>query len=354
MAGTARNAETGSLVSLRLFLVFPLPSAAAFKNFLPRALPRAIMSAMLQPKTGTVPRALRLVTVLFKTLFFALLILFISSLPLVIRQSEGRLVLRPAYFLMALDFLEGLAGGRTLNFAAGDFRWHVLRELPAYFLLSLFYMLASCFCGLLVGLPLGVARYRRRFAWSQRALFLLNSFPDFFLIMVLQLAVASLTQLTGIRLASIAMVNRPPLLLPIIALSLYPALYLMRIMATATHEISCQNYILCARARGFSRRHIFLREILPGLIPVLENDLSKLTLMILSNLFIAEQLFLLQGITRIMFLHGFTQRTVYGSGGYQYALTVSGLLYVFLLFLITRALLGLVVRLLRRMITRDR
>jgi peptide/nickel transport system permease protein len=309
---------------------------------------------MSDSNSGVVPRLLRLAAFLVKILLFALLILFISSLPLVIRQSEGRLVLRPAYFLMALDFLEGLPDGRTLTFAAGDFRWHVLKELPAYFLLSLFYLLTSSSCGLLVGLPLGVARYRRRFAWSQRAFFLLNSLPDFFLIMALQLSVATLTQLTGLRLASIAMVNRPPLLLPIIALSLYPALYLMRTMATATHEISCQNYILCARARGFTRRHIFLREILPGLVPVLENDLSKLALMILSNLFIAEQLFLLQGITRIMFLHGFTQRTVYGSGGYQYALTVSGLLYVFLLFLITRAFLGLVVRLLKRMIARDR
>ncbi len=78
---------------------------------------------MLQPKSGAVPRALRLVAVLFKTLFFALLILFISSLPLVIRQSEGRLVLRPVYLLMALDFLEGLPDGRSLSFAAGDFHW---------------------------------------------------------------------------------------------------------------------------------------------------------------------------------------------------------------------------------------
>jgi len=309
---------------------------------------------MPPPNPGLFPRLLRMFPALAKGLFFLLLILFITSLPLVIRQSEGRLVLRPGYFLLALDFLEGLADGRSLTFSAGDFRWHALRDLPAYFLLSLFYLLLSCCCGLLIGLPLGIARYRRRHSWGQRALFLLNSFPDFFLIMVLQLTVASLTQLTGIRIASIAMVSRPPLLLPGIALSFYPALYLMRTMAAATHEISCQGYILCALARGFSRRHIFVREILPGLVPVLENDLSKLTLMILSNLFIAEQLFMLQGITRIIFLHGFTQRTIYGSGGYQYGLIVCGLVYVFLLYLITRFALGLLVGLAKRIIIRDR
>jgi peptide/nickel transport system permease protein len=295
-----------------------------------------------------------LLSALAKGLLFLLLILLISSLPLVVRQSEGRLVLRPAYFLMALDYLEGLASGRSLAFNAGSFRWHALQDLPAYFLLSLCYLLASCFCGLLIGLPVGIARYRRRHSWDQRALFLLNTFPDFFLILVLQLAVATVTRLTGIRIASIAMVHRPPVLLPLIALSLYPALYLMRTMAAATHEISCQDYILCAQARGFSRRHIFLREILPGLVPVLENDLSKLTLMILANLFIAEQLFLLQGITRLMFMHGFTRRTVYGSGGYQYALIVNSMVYVFLLFLITRFALSLSVRLGKRIVTRDR
>jgi peptide/nickel transport system permease protein len=111
--------------------------------------------------------------------------------------------------------------------------------------------------------------------------------------------------------------------------------------------MACQDYILYAKARGFGRRHIFFKEIMPGLIQVLEGDLTKVTLIVLSNLFIAERLFILSGITTFLFHYGFQKPNIFG-GGYQFNIVVNCLIYLFLLFFIVRTGLKLLLLLIRK------
>ena len=273
-------------------------------------------------------------------------ILLLAALPLVIQQSEGKISIRFLYFLLGYDYLKGIFDGSAFLFSTGRFTYSIWEQIPQYFFNTLFYVATSSILGILIGFPIGILRYKKRFSKSQKFLFFLNTIPDFFLIMILQISVVSLTQYTGIRLASIAMVTRLPLLLPIFVMSFYPALYLIRQISHATYEVTSQDYILFARSQGHSRFKIFIKQVIPALLHTLSADIAKVTLLVLSNVFIAEQLFRIMGITRMMFLWGFRQPNPFGGGGYQYAFVVNCLLFILVLYLIVSNFLQLSVRLL--------
>jgi peptide/nickel transport system permease protein len=280
----------------------------------------------------------------------ALVVLVLATLPLVFQEREGRVQILGGYLVLVGAYLRGLATGVSTHFFVGDQYWQAFEDLPRYFITSLAYAAAATTAGLVIGVPAGMAGYRRIYTLPRRLLAFLGTIPDFFLIMVLQLLVVTITQATGVRLAYITMAtsSQIPVTLPLIAMSLYPAIYLIRSISSKTLEVSSQEYILFAKARGLSRWAIFRGHILPGIIPQLEADAGKITTMVMANLFIAEQLFLLKGITRIMFYYGFQVRTPYGQGGYQFFLVANCLLALVVLYFILRAFLGFLISLARR------
>lgn len=273
-------------------------------------------------------------------------ILLLAALPLVLQQSEGKISIRFLYFLLGYDYLKGLFDGSAFLFSTGRFINSIWDHLPRYFFNTLFYVTISSILGILIGFPIGMLRYKKRFSKSQKFLFFLNTIPDFFLIIILQISVVYITQFSGVRLASIAMVTRLPLLLPIFAMSFYPALYLIKQISNATYVITSQDYILFSLSQGHSRLNIFIKQVMPALLHELSADVTKVTLLVLSNVFIAEQLFRIMGITRMMFLWGFRQPNPFGGGGYQYAFVVNCLLFILVLYLIVSNFLKLIIRLL--------
>jgi len=285
-------------------------------------------------------------TIIYRTMYktgslclFILFILVLATLPLSIRQSEGHLVFRPYYLLVIPEFLKGLFTGESLVYFYNDMEWSITEKLPVYFTISLFYLMSSSFIGVLAGFPLGILRYKKRLSASQKMILFINSIPDFFLIIFLQLGVIYISKTSGVRIASIGGVSSYPLLLPLFAMSLYPVLYLIRQISSATFDVTCQDYILYARSKGLSRLAIFKHHIVPALIPQLQGDSTKIILLVLSNMFIAEQLFRINGITRMLMVYGL-------SGNYQYRYVVHSLFCLFVLYLITRSSLRVVLWLL--------
>jgi len=270
---------------------------------------------MSQRHKGFTKHLTKLPTHLLSILIVIGFILLLAALPLVIQQSEGKISIRFLYFLLGYDYLKGLWDGSSFLFSTGRFTYSIWAYLPQYFFNTLIYVVASSMLGILIGFPIGMLRYKKRFSKSQKILFFLNTIPDFFLILILQISVVYITQFTGVRLASIAMVTRLPLLLPIFVMSFYPALYLIKQISNATYEITTQDYILFAHSQGQSKIKIFTKQVIPALLHELSADVTKITLLVLSNVFITEQLFRITGITRMMFLWGFRQANPFGGGG---------------------------------------
>ncbi|MCG8571400.1 MAG: ABC transporter permease subunit [Spirochaetes bacterium] len=290
---------------------------------------------------------------ILKVAFLVLAIIFFASLPLVVQQSRGHLSIRPLYFFLGLDYLKNIVNGQSFIYYLTDRQMNALLDLYPAFGVSLLYISLSSIIGLLIGVPFGILQHKRRFGITQKILFFINTIPDFFLILLLQIIIITITLKTGIRFTRITASKGLPLLLPLLAMSLYPALYLIKTMATTTYEITCQDYILCAISRGFTKKHIFLREIFPALIPTLEADIHKTTIMIISNLFIAETLFLLPGITRLLFRYGFQQRNIITGGSYQYNLVVNCLLGMVIIFILVRTFLKLLLYITRKVVVHE-
>ncbi|MGL1893449.1 MAG: ABC transporter permease subunit [Spirochaetaceae bacterium] len=265
-------------------------------------------------------------------------ILLLASLPLVIGNSDGKIRFRFLYLLLTSDYIKGIFDGSSFVFNVANFRWNAFIHLPKYFLVTLFYVGISSFIGIVIGFPIGLLRYKKQISKSQNILNFISSIPDFIIILFLQLFAVYFKSITGVRFAKISGLGSLPLLLPFIAMSLYPVIYVIKQVSRGAYEVSCQNYIQFARAKGLKRSKIIFSHIIPALLPGLSVDVTKVTTLVLANVFITERLFRITGITTFMFKYSFLSE-----GGYQFGFVVSCLLYIFLIYLIVSISLKLII-----------
>jgi peptide/nickel transport system permease protein len=287
-------------------------------------------------------------TIIFKLLFNLIIpivtIFILASLPLVIGNSDGKIRFRFLYLLLTTDYIRGIFDGTSFVFNVGQFKWNAFIDLPHYFLVTLFYVAVSSLVGLVIGFPIGLLRYKKQISASGNILTFISTIPDFIVILLLQLFAIYFKSITGVRFAKISGVGSMPLLLPIIAMSLYPVLYVIKQVSRGAYEVSCQNYIQYARAKGLKRSKIIFNHVIPALLPGLSVDVTKVTTLVLANVFIAERLFWINGITTFMFKYSFQSE-----GGYQFGFVVSCLLYIFLIYIIVSISLKLFIYTIRMM-----
>src|SRR5690606_33041650 len=153
--------------------------------------------------------------------------------------------------------------------------------------------------------------------WMKDTIGFLGTIPDFILVIFLQLGVVSIYQSTGFRLARVASrsADENAYLLPLITLTLIPAIYLIRTLSERTYDVLSEDYILTAKAKGLKKRVIYINHVIRNVLPFLKADLHKVLAIMMSNLFIVEYLFNIRGITAMLF----------GGTMYQYNLIVNTL-----------------------------
>jgi oligopeptide transport system permease protein len=88
------------------------------------------------------------------------------------------------------------------------------------------------------------------------------------------------------------------MVLPVISLSALPAAYLARLTRASMLEVSSQDYVRTARAKGLRERVVVLRYIIKnGLIPVL-TLIGPITANLITGSFITESIYSIPGIGR--------------------------------------------------------
>ncbi|MFC7372411.1 ABC transporter permease subunit [Fictibacillus iocasae] len=129
----------------------------------------------------------------------------------------------------------------------------------------------------------------------------LESFPDLFIVFLLQLSVVYIYKQTGYLVSSVsAFMNQKIYLLPIITLSLLPALQLFRITFLLMEEERGKAYVKVAKSMGLGSMYITVHHIFRNLISNLINYYKTIFIFMLSNLFIVEIVYNLHGIMTIM------------------------------------------------------
>ena len=99
--------------------------------------------------------------------------------------------------------------------------------------------------------------------------------------------------------------------LPLITLSILPAIYISRITFITIEDEIKKEYIVNAKAKGFSRMKIFVSELFPSIIFKIIDTLPAIITMIISNMIIVEYLFNYNGVVYYL-LYFFKRQDING------------------------------------------
>jgi len=134
------------------------------------------------------------------------------------------------------------------------------------------------------------------------------SIPDVLIVLVGMLLYIYISQnFPGVK----EVVKLNDFVLPLIALSIIPTIYISRISFIAIEDEIKKEYIKNAKAKGFSRKRIFIIELFPAIIFKIVDTLPAIITMILSNMIIVEYLFNYNGIVYYL-LYFFKRQDING------------------------------------------
>lgn len=234
------------------------------------------------------------------------------------------------------EYIRGVFDGSSFHFFTGKTEHLFFEQIGAYFRFSLFYVATAAIIGITLGIVSGMWLANKEWLKAVFEFFVL--LPDFVIIVLLQLFVVYFMDKTGILLAQVATFtsDRPALLLPFISMSIIPSLFVMRTVSLHCTEVSSAEYIMLAKAKGFSRTYIRIHHVLPNVLPYLRADLHKLLGTIMGNLFIVEYIFNLQGVTKLMLSSALVDFPLREGpmGNYQYSIVINSLLSLMLIYFI--------------------
>ncbi|MFP9130169.1 ABC transporter permease subunit [Niallia sp. BSM11] len=265
----------------------------------------------------------------FAQLLSLIFLLVLAAFPLVLFSgNSGEIVFNVSgVFAIIKVFFIGLFSGDSYYFTQGDRSVFIFTVIGDSFADSFYYLIIAGISVLALTFLLGIWFRKVNERFFGKVISLLGILPDFILILLLQLFVTIVYKNFGIKLAKVASFdsNDTAVLLPIITLIIIPLLYAVKALNEKTKDVLTQDYILTAIAKGVKKKDIYLYHVTANVTPYLKADLHKILAIMISNLFIVEYIFNLNGITALFF-----QTQAYF--GYQYNLVIFCLVALFLLY----------------------
>lgn len=281
-------------------------------------------------------------------------VLGLAALPLLVGKQDGIPHLTPGPALDAIArWLAGLADGSSFEYRMGGTTWNFLQTAPSYFMESFSYAVLAGSIGIAGGMVLGLRARGAAGRWLNRILDTLFAVPDFIMAIILQLAVIVTLDMAGIKLARIShdATTGPVLALPLLLLSLYPLAWSFRVSRRAASDAMREPFVMFALSKGLGSGVVRRRHVGAAIFPVIETELPTLVGILHANLFMAEYLFSVPGITRFLFLVAFSGRRPGWMEWYQYQLAVDVLLGVVALYVVEWLFFKATLRIARRAVT---
>ncbi|MFD0587392.1 ABC transporter permease subunit [Paenibacillus sp. GCM10027627] len=265
-------------------------------------------------------------------------VLFFAMMPVVLQFGPDGNSIHLSWktgFWHIKQYFSGIGTGDSFRFFIGKNEFNFWEEIGFYFRISFIYVIAGGLLGTFIGIFAGIYFAISNSRWMKSIVDLVGSLPDFILILMMQFAVVFIASETGIVIFEVATLTSddPAIVLPIIAMVLVPANYMIRNVAMQMKLTLTEDYISNAKARGLSKSYIIFYHALPNVLPYIKGDLHKLMGILLGNLFIVEYLFNNNGISMLIFTNAFVD------GYFQYDIIVNGLLSFMVLYGIGYAVL---------------
>lgn len=227
-----------------------------------------------------------------------------------------------------LDYFAGIGTNESFQFFVGKNERSFWEWIGGYFTSSFQYVAGGAVIGIAAGILIGIYLAYSRAEWLKRVMDFTGVLPDFAIILILQFIIVFIAQKSGVvvfRVASLSS-DEQAIVLPLIAMAIVPANYMIRTVAAQMKLTLSEDYILYAKARGMGKTYTMFFHALPNVLPFIKADLHKLLGMLMGNLFVVEYFFNLRGVTRLLFSNAFAD------DGYQLDLVVNGLLTLLALY----------------------
>lgn len=289
-----------------------------------------------------------------RILIAPLAVIVLASSPLLFAPVGSVPTFTPERALRAIEgWFLGLADGSSFTYLIGSVGWSFLDTFPRFLGVSFMYVALPGGLGLALGMVLGLRARGREGGLASSILDTAYAIPDFILALLLQLAVLVAMDFPGVKLGRISYdaTTGPLLALPFVLMMFYPFAYSFRICARKARDAAAADFTTFARAKGLSERTIRLRHVGAAVIPSMRAELPSILALMQTNLFIAEYLFSLPGITRLLFTAAFPGRNLQITRDYQYTLAVSVMLGILLLYAASWLFFRLALSLVRRGLT---
>ncbi|RJE86940.1 ABC transporter permease subunit [Paenibacillus sp. 1011MAR3C5] len=226
------------------------------------------------------------------------------------------------------DYVAGLWTGESFTYYSGKNEHHFWDRIGSYFLTSFYYVTAASMLGSLIGIFIGIYFAVSKAGWAKSLADFIGALPDFVIVLLLQFIIVLIAKETGVVLFEVATLSAddPAVVLPLLAMIIIPANYMLRNVAMQMKLTLTEDYISNAKAKGLGKLYIIFYHGLPNVLPYVKGDLHKLMGIVMGNLFIVEYLFNNKGVSMLIFAHAFV------GGEYQYDIVVNGLLSFLLLY----------------------
>lgn len=135
-------------------------------------------------------------------------------------------------------------------------------------------------------------------------LFFLESIPDLLIIITIQLIVIGIYQRTHTKLFNIYSFDHPIYVLPIITLSILPAIMIYRMLILEIEEEGTKEYVDLAKSKGLSKTVILTRHIFRNTLIKTLSHAHTILFFMLSNLLIVEIAYNSQGLLNYVYENG--------------------------------------------------
>ncbi|TCS96536.1 ABC transporter permease subunit [Hazenella coriacea] len=224
-------------------------------------------------------------------------------IPFFMKLNEGMTILHLVkdWLHFIQSYLIGLFSGESLTYhreiygeKVEGYSW--LTDGVSYFLFSLISLvgtgLLAVFSGMLTGMWIA-----RKQGWMKSVLEFTSVVPDFLAVILLQLLVIWILEMTDVLVAEVYTTDQDTaILLPLIILFYLPFAYVTRIVSKQTYQELTEDYILTAKAKGLSRWSIYTDHVFRNVSPYLKTNIHQISSIMIANLFIVETLFNSPGI----------------------------------------------------------
>lgn len=133
--------------------------------------------------------------------------------------------------------------------------------------------------------------------------------PDLLVILLFMVFVITLYKTTGLKFLQLyGVFGNKPYFVPIMTVSFLPLFLLLQFLVKVINEEQNQQYVLYAKAKGIGRLRILLVHIMRNIFPLLILQLRTIVWVLLSNIYLVEFLFNINGFTqqflKLLFMGG--------------------------------------------------